>query len=157
MALVTNITKILDIPGEQETATIRKLSHKQLKQASKARQSEGIGFMRELGAEMMTALRNADSQTVKNIQETQQADINNYDRDSLLRSGILAWSYTVPPIQERTVDGKIIGSDGTARVDSKDSPVADGVDELDEPTAKFLAEAIFEFSRPETKVEAKNA
>jgi len=30
------------------------------------------------------------------------------------------------------------------------------VGELDEPTAAFLAEAIFEFSRPDTEAEAGN-
>jgi len=137
MALVTNVTKEVQIPGEDETAVIRKLSHVQLKTASKARQSEGVGFMRELGAELMKALREADTQTVKNIQETTEADISNYDRDTLLRLGVVSWSYSVPPI----------GLEKTG--------VSNGLDELDEPTAKFLATEIFEFSRPQTSEEIK--
>jgi hypothetical protein len=154
--LVTNITKPVNIPNESEMATIRKLSHKQLKAASKARQSEGVGFMRELGAELMTALRNADTQAVKNIQETQQADITNYDRDTLLREGIVAWSYPVPPVYERNADGSVKSPDGKTKMESPDEPLLDGIDQLDEPTAKFLAEQIFEYSRPETKNETKN-
>jgi uncharacterized membrane-anchored protein len=153
--IVTNITKTVNIPGEQETATIRKLSHKQLKAAAKARQSEGVGFMRELGAELMTALRNADTQAVKNIQETQQADITNYDRDTLLKLGIVAWSYPIPPVYERDKDGNALKVNGKL-VESPDEPLIDGIDQQDEPTAKWLAEQIFEYSRPETKAEAKN-
>jgi len=135
VALVTNITKIVEIPGEDVTAVIRKLSHTQLKVAAKARQSEGVGFMREMGGELLKALRDADTEKIKKIQEDQAADVTNYDRDTLLRCGVVSWSYPVKPVVEVGING---------------------LDELDEPTAKFLAEQIFEFSRPETKVEAKN-
>ena len=135
MALVTNITKEVSIPNEEETAVIRKLSHTQLKAASKARQSEGVGFMREMGGELLKALKDADTSTIKKIQDTQEADISNYDRDTLLRFGVVSWSYPVKPICEVGLNG---------------------LDQLDERTAKFLAEQIFEFSRPENKVEAKN-
>ena len=73
--------------------------------------------------------------TARQIQEAQAADITNYDRDTLLRFGVVSWSYPVKPIVDVGING---------------------LDELDEPTAKFLAEAIFEFSRPDTKEEAKN-
>lgn len=136
MALVTNITRVVNIPNEDESAVIRKLSHTQLKQAAKARQSEGVGFMKEMGGELLKALRDADTDKIKKIQDAQEADITNYDRDLLLRFGIVSWSYPVKPISEVGLNG---------------------IDELDEPTAKFLAEQIFEFSRPETKAEAKNA
>ena len=75
MALVTNITKSVEIPNETESAAIRKLSHKQLKTAARARQSEGVGFMRELGAELMKALRDDDRDKLKKMQDTQEADI----------------------------------------------------------------------------------
>ena len=130
MALVTNITKTVQIPGEEHTAIIRKLSHKQLRNAAKARQSEGVGFMREMGGELLKALRDVDTDKVKKIEEAQEANVSNYDRDSLLTEGVISWSY----------DGKLPGA----------------LDELDEPTAKFLANEVFEFSRGETKAEAKN-
>ncbi len=137
MGLVTNITREVKIPGEEAFATIRKLSHVQLKKAQKARQSEGVGFMREMGGELLRALKDADTETVKKIHDTQEADITNYDRGVLLRFGIVSWSYPVLP-----VSGK--------------EDVEDGLDQLDEPTAKFLATQVFEFSRPETKAETKN-
>lgn len=136
MALVTSITKSVNIPNETENAIIRKLSHKQLREAARKRQSEGISFMKELGGELIRAMRDADTATVKRLQDAQEADITNYDRDFLLREGVVSWSYPVKPLVDVGVSG---------------------LDQLDEPTAKFLAEQIFEFSRPETKDEAKNA
>ena len=131
MAIVTSITKVIEIPHEPgETALICKLSHVQLKAAQKARQSEGVGFMKELGGELMAALRTGDNEKLKTIQETQEADINNYDRSVLLKSGIVSWSYR--------------------------ATLPEGTDDQDEVTAKFLAQAIFNFSRPETAGEAKN-
>lgn len=131
MALVSNITKVVEIPNEDVTVVIRKLSHTQLKSAAKARQSEGVGFMREMGGELLKALKDADTTAVKKIQEAQEADISNYDRDTLLKNGIVSWTY--------------------------EAKLPNATDDLDEATAKFLAESIFEFSRPETKAEAKNA
>lgn len=133
MALVSNITKEITVPGEDVKVVIRKLSHKALKDAAKKRQSEGVGFMREMGGELLKALRDADTEKIKKIQDAQEADITNYDRDSLLKSGIVSWTYPEP-----------LGKENQA------------TDDLDEATAKFLGNAIFEFSRPESAVEAKN-
>lgn len=144
MALVTNITTTVNIPGEDDSCVIRKLSHTQLKQAAKIRQSEGVGFMREMGGELLKALKEADNDKIKKIEEAQASNVSNYDRDTLLKLGIVQWTYPVLPIAPTPFDK-----------DAKRG--VDGIDELDEPTAKFLAEQIFEFSRPETKSEAKNA
>ncbi|MCG3776794.1 MAG: hypothetical protein JW395_3665 [Nitrospira sp.] len=133
MALVSKITKTVTIPGEDVSVVIRKLSHKDLKTAAKVKQSEGVGFMREMGGELLKALREADTAAVKKIQDAQEADVTNYDRDTLLKTGIVSWSYEEP-----------LGKKNEA------------TDDLDEPTAKFLAAEIFEFSRPETAVEGKN-
>lgn len=144
MAQVTGITKTVEIPNEKETAVIRKLSHRQLKEAARARQSEGVGFMKEMGGELLRALRDTKddaeetAKKLKKIQEKQESDVTNYDRDVLLKYGVVSWSYPIPP--------QSISKEG----------VSNGLDELDEPTAKFLAQEIFEFSRPDTAVEAKN-
>lgn len=132
MALVSKITKTVTIPNEGIDVVIRKLSHKDLKNAARAKQSEGVGFMRELGGELMKALREADTEQVKKLQDMQEADVNNYDRDTLLKTAIVSWTYEEP-----------LGKKNEA------------TDDLDEPTAKFLAAEIFEFSRPETSAEAK--
>ena len=136
MGLVIGITRSVDLPNDDgESAVIRKLSHRKLAEASSKQQSQGIGFMRELGAELMKALKNEDSQKIDRLQKTQEASLSNYHRDTILEKGIVSWTLT-PGIGD-TNRSEVIG-------------------ELDEPTAAFLAEAIFTFSRPETEDEAGN-
>ncbi len=134
MGLVIGITKNVDLPyDEGESAVIRKLSHRKLADAAAKQQSQGIGFMRELGAELLQALKNEDAQKIDRLQKTQEASLSNYHRDTILERGIVSWTLT-PGIGD-TNRSEVIG-------------------ELDEPTAAFLAERIFEFSRPETEDEA---
>lgn len=134
MGLVIGVTKKIDLPHDAgESAVIRKLSHRKLAEAATKQQSQGIGFMREVGAELMQALRNEDSGKLDRLQKTQEASITNYDRDTILEKGIVSW--TLDPAISDSNRTEIIG-------------------ELDEPTAAFLAEEIFEFSRPETGEEA---
>jgi len=137
MGLVIGQSKTIDLPApdQGESAVIRKLSHRKLSEAAARQQSQGIGFMRELGAELMQALRNEDSDKLDRIQKTQEASLTNYDRDVILEKGVVSWTLT-PPI----TDGNRVEVLG----------------ELDEPTAAFLAEQVFEYSRPETAEEAKN-
>jgi hypothetical protein len=145
MGQVTGITRDVNIPGEDHTVIIRRLNHVQLKEASKARQSEGVGFMRELGGELLKALRDPSTNAeetqkkLKDIQDKQDSDVSNYDRATLLRYGVVSWTYPIPPIS------------------IEKSGVSNGLDELDEPTAKFLASEIFEYSRPQNAVEVKKA
>jgi len=137
MGLVIGITKSVDLPHDEgESAVIRKLSHRKLSEAATKQQSQGIGFMRELGAELMSALRNEDADKLDRIQKTQEASLSNYHRDTLLEKGVVSWTL-VPGIGD-TNRTEVLG-------------------ELDEPTAAFLAEQIFEFSRPETEDEAGEA
>ena len=136
MGLVIGITKSVDLPLDAgESAVIRKLSHRKLAEAATKQQSQGIGFMRELGGELMQALRNEDADKLDRIQKTQEASLSNYHRDTLLEKGVVSWTL-VPGIG--------------------DTNRTDVLGELDEPTAAFLAEQIFEFSRPETEDEAGN-
>ena len=131
MGLVTGITRKVVLPDGE--ATIRKLNHKKLKEASRRQQIEGIGFMREVGPELMKALRSEDAASVDRIQRTQEAALSNYDRDTLLQMGVVSWSY----------DPQIT-----------DSNRVEVLNDLDEPTAILLSEFIFRFSRPETEQEA---
>lgn len=133
MALVSNITKVITVPGENISVTIRKLNHKILKEAESIRRKEGVGFMREMGGELLKAIRESDKETVKKIQEATEDDITNYDRDTLLKRGIVLWDY---PVEQ----GKL----------------PEATDDLEESTAKFIAQAVFDFSRRETVAEAKN-
>jgi hypothetical protein len=145
VGLVTGVTKTIDIPGEDAQVVIKRLNHTQLKDAARARQREGIDYMKEMGGELIRAMRSEDkddaektAKRLKDLQDRQESDVSNYDRTQLLKYGIVSWSYPIPPYQE-TKDG-----------------ITAGIDELDEPTAKFIAQEIFEFSRPRTAAEAKN-
>jgi hypothetical protein len=130
------MTRSVDLPDDEgESAVIRKLSHRKLAEAATKQQSQGIGFMRELGAELMKALKNEDSQKIDRLQKTQEASLSNYHRDTILEKGVVSWTLT-PGIGD-TNRTEVLG-------------------ELDEPTAAFLAEQIFQFSRPETEDEAGN-
>jgi hypothetical protein len=134
MGLVIGQTRTVELPDDPgESAVIRKLSHRKLSDAAAAQQSQGIGFMREIGGELMQALRTADADKIEKIQKRQEASIGNYHRDSILEKGIVSWTLT-PSIT--------------------DSNRVEVLGELDEPTAAFLASEIFDFSRPETPVEA---
>lgn len=138
MALVFNRTKEIEVPNEGIKVIIQKLSHKQLGEAARVRQSEGVGFMRELGGELLKALRDSDAKQIDKLAETQEAAISNYDRNTLLRHGIASWGYEIPPMARK--EGE-----------------PNGIDFLEEDTAKWLAEQIFQFARPDTKAEVKNA
>ena len=134
MGLVIGQTTTVKLPSDPgESAIIRKLSHRKLADAAAAQQREGIGFMREVGGELMKALRDADSDKIDRIQRAQEANLSNYHRDTLLEKGVVSW----------TLDPAIT-----------DSNRVEVLGELDEPTAAFLAQAIIEYSRPETKDEA---
>ena len=136
MGLVIGMTRSVDLPNDEgESAVIRKLSHRKLAEAATMQQSQGIGFMKELGGELMQALRNEDANKLDRIQKTQEASLSNYHRDTILEKGVASWTLT-PGIGD-TNRTEVLG-------------------ELDEPTAAFLAEQIFQFSRPETEDEAGN-
>lgn len=134
MGLVIGQTTTVRLPNDEgESAVIRKLSHRKLSEAAAAQQSQGIGFMREIGGELMQALRNADTEKINKIQKSQEASLGNYHRDTLLEKGVVSW--TLEPAITDVNRVEVLG-------------------ELDEPTASFLAQAIFNYSRPETPAEA---
>jgi len=82
----------------------------------------------------MTALRDADADKLQKLEAVQAATLSNYDRDTLLEKGIVSWSF------EPALD---------------DSNRSEVIGELDEPTAQFIAEAVFDYSRPPSESEAK--
>jgi hypothetical protein len=106
----------LDIPHEPgEWVEVRKLNHKTLARAAQVRSEAGISSMKSLGAELLTALRQAREEFKEVAPTTISAE--NYDRDLVLQGGVMRWSYTVPPTPESLGD-------------------------LDEVTAKWLAHEI---------------
>ena len=127
--LVIGKQKVINVPHEPETeVTIKALSWKKLKDAQRAQQTEGIEFMRAVGAELLKALREGDADKVKSIEQQQEANITSYDRSTLLTKGLVSWTYDIEVSPE-------------------------SIEELDEKTAAFLAQAIFDFSRGDTENE----
>jgi len=131
--LVIGRQKVVAIPHEDgESVEIKALSWKKLMTAQRVQQSAGISFMKEIGPELMEAMRSGDAKTVKNIEAVQEASISNYDRFTLLQKGIISWTYEAELNDEN-------------------------LEELDEKTAAVLASAIFHFSRgTDTKDEASD-
>tara|TARA_R110000824_G_scaffold167181_1_gene343943 strand:- start:4061 stop:4459 length:399 start_codon:yes stop_codon:yes gene_type:complete len=128
--LVIGKQKVIEVPHEPGTeVTIKALSWKKLKDAQRAQQTEGIEFMRAVGAELLQALRAGDAEKVKSIEEAQEASITSYDRSTLLTKGLMSWTYDVELSPE-------------------------SIEELDEKTAAFLAQSIFNFSRGDTETQA---
>jgi hypothetical protein len=109
--LTSKITKTLTVPDETGSITIRKLSHHQLMQAIDAKRDAALAMMRKL-----------EGVTLPQTDGTVDADApeNKYDRMTVLRHGVTAWSYDIPPEQ--------------------------GVEDLDEESAIWLFSEIIAFS-----------
>ncbi len=87
MALVTNITKKVDIPHEEgEWMEFRKLSWKQLEHASDVSTDALMERMKKMGGDILKALTNS-------TKEQEQDPASKYDRATVLRKGIARWSY----------------------------------------------------------------
>lgn len=87
MAIVSNITKQVDIPHEDgEWMKFRRLSWRQLEEASEAQMKDSLERMKELGGDMVKALREFG-------QEQQGQESQQYDQAAILCAGIVDWSY----------------------------------------------------------------
>ena len=104
MAVLLDLTKIVPITHEPgQTLTIKRLSPKQLKAASDAHSVEALlSFRRFGGGEMLEALGKMDSdpEARKAAQAAAKAEAekdpaSGYDHDTLIKDGLLGWSYTV--------------------------------------------------------------
>jgi hypothetical protein len=114
--LIGNVITKLDIPHETgEWVEIRKLNHKTLARAAQMRSEAGISSMKSLGAELLTALRQARDDLKEAA--TVAVSLDAYDRDLVLQGGVWRWSYSTPVTPESLGD-------------------------LDEATAKWLATEI---------------
>lgn len=127
MALVRNITKRIDIPGEDgQFAILRKLSWKQLELASNARAEAALAKMRTMGGEVYRAINDVATQAVSAAAASStlkpRADLkNSYDVETVLRAGVVNLSYS-------------------------ETFTADDVMDLDEPTKNVLFDAIMTLS-----------
>lgn len=87
MALVTQITKRLDIPHEPgEWMEIKKLSWAQLENASNIASEASFTMLKKMGGDLLSAIRDMDIQQEKNAEAK-------YDKGAVLECGIVRWSY----------------------------------------------------------------
>lgn len=90
--LAGKITRQVNIPHEEgEWFRFRMLSGRQLEEASDQQQAKYMATVKGLGAEAFQALRseNADAEKV----EAEPNPLVLYDVNTLLRCGIVGWSY----------------------------------------------------------------
>jgi len=116
---------------------LRKPAGRIVQEARKVVDAEGRRGVRDFGAEIVKAFmddRDEDAAVakVRKLQKQSEYDTDNFDRETMLRSGIVGWSYT-------DLDGKPI----------KVTP--EGIAELDEQTAQWALERIVDMIRPSSE------
>lgn len=90
MAIVTNVTKRVEIPHEPDQwMEIKKLSWRQLEATKDAQTNALLARMKSLGGDMVKALQGA-------VEDQKQKPGTQHDRGGVLNCGIVAWSYDVP-------------------------------------------------------------
>ena len=126
MAIVTNVIKRAEIPHEPgEWMELKKLSYRQLEKAGEIASDKAMKQMKGLGGELIKSLREFGKE--------QQSDPNKkYDRDAVLKCGIVKWSYS-----EEVKD--------------------ENIEALDEETALWAFNEILSFNNPRTEEQTKNA
>ena len=113
--MLAGVTRKVEIPHEDgEWLELKTLSWRELEQARKARSNEVFANMRAMGSDILATLRDVKTD---DVQQAAADPVNEYDRATLLKSGIVGWSY-----------------------ESAFSP--EKVDELDERTAAWAAAEI---------------
>ena len=147
MLVTKDRTEQLSIPGEDgQWMQFRRLSWLEMVEAAETAERRSVKKMTQLGSEvvgaifashdakqaMKTAAATAETDGDGDATPTKAPTVGSYDRESLLESGIVAWSY------EEKVSPKTIK-------------------QLDAETARWAAEQVFELSRERTKEERGNA
>ena len=129
MAIVTGLTKKVDIPHEEgQWMIFRQLSWRQREKASDAKTDSVLARVKSMGTELMRELRGAEDRV--DVKKALADPAASYDRSLVLQYGIVDWSYK--------------------------EKLPKAVDELDEITAAWAAGEILAFSSPASEEEAKN-
>jgi hypothetical protein len=125
--LCQGITKQVDLPHEPgQWIKVRLLGYAALTEAREARSLQAIRKAREMGAELMNSL--PDRAPRENAAPPDP--LNDYDMPTLLRAGIVEWSYDAKATREN-------------------------IDSLDEKTARLVALALV--PEAESEDDRKNA
>ena len=88
--IVTGVTQTQEIPHEEGASiTFRKLSWREWQHAAEVKRTEAFEMFKGMPAELLEAMRQKESPALV-------AESDQYDTYSLLRAGIIAWSYPEP-------------------------------------------------------------
>lgn len=127
----SGVTRNISI-GE-ETVVIQKMSGFQLEKASQIQTQKAVDQSKQLGGELLAAIRDPDAATRLQEQrdkmtqkQKRQARYDTYDRKHILKKGIRGWSC-------KKEDGSAL-------------PTTEGIEDLDQPTADMLFHEIVDLS-----------
>jgi len=128
--LTGKAVKQIDIPHEPgEWIRIRMLPGRKLEEAQEASSRLRIGYVREMGADILQALR-GESLPAPSENGTVSDPLDGWHVDTLVRAGIVGWSY-------------------------EDKFSQQAIDDLDGQTRLWAAREILSYSRP-SETERKN-
>lgn len=121
-----------DVPHEEgEWFEFVRLSWTKFRDARKVAERENRGVLKELGAEFVKAFQSEDdTKKLKKLLDDQEWDPRQFDAETLLGFGVLAWSY------EAEVSTATLG-------------------DLDTVTKAWAVQAIIDLSRPPTAEQEK--
>lgn len=107
MAITGTITRQVPVPHEDgQTFTFRLLGWKQIEQAKQARTSTQFENLRAMGVDLLQAFQGLNRGEVAGAAAGAAAGADPfdiYDKATLLRLGITAWSYDTP-VSEEAID-----------------------------------------------------
>lgn len=127
--LTGKVVKQIDIPHEPgEWLKIRMLPGRKLEEAQEASSRLRIGYVREMGADILQALRGESSPAPE--KDAVPDPLDGWHVDTLVRAGIVGWSY-------------------------EDKLTQLAIDELDSQTRLWAAREILAYSQP-SEGERKN-
>lgn len=95
---MAEFTKTVTLPTSGQTATIRRLNWKQLRDAERAQTRESIEMMKEIGADLIAAFRSdtkpdaADraADQIERLQKAERRKPSKYDMEKVLSSGVVS-------------------------------------------------------------------
>jgi hypothetical protein len=116
VALTKTQTRLVEIPHEPgETMTLRILPWKKLQEAAREQQTVAIHRMRDMGGELAATIQKARQEQAQSAQPVEADPLLDYDRATLLRAGIVGWTYEVPVSPEAIDDLDEVTADWAAR------------------------------------------
>lgn len=135
--LVGQVVKRVEHPSEPgQWMEFRKLPWRKLEEAQRAVQIDGVPLVKAYGPELIREIRRVaqdgvSAELAAAVEAEKAARRQRYDTGTLLRAGIVKWSY------------------------SEGRPTPDQVEDLDTETAEWAREQILALSVPEPRTEAE--